>query len=70
MVGLMAERAGEEAGDLSRVFRDMAREEDEAADLLFEGATGFVAKGLYAAVAIWVLVYALKTVIGAYASAL
>ena len=59
-------RTGEESGELSKVFDEIAREEDEAADTLYTRATGMLAKGLYVAMAIWILLYALGTLTRAY----
>lgn len=54
----------ETAGELGPELRRIARDEFEAAERSLDMAVGFVSKGLYILVALWILYYAL-TIVGA-----
>jgi type II secretory pathway component PulF len=58
---------GEESGELGKVLAEVAREEAEAADHLYRRSTQLAAKGLYLAVALWIVFYYVSTMLGIYA---
>ncbi|MHC4667960.1 MAG: type II secretion system F family protein [Planctomycetota bacterium] len=59
-------RTGEEAGELTGVLDAIAAEESETAEMLYARSMGILARLLYVAVALWVLFYALSTLVKAY----
>ncbi len=61
---------GERAGELSRVFSEIAREEADTADHILSRSTQVASKVLYVAVALWILYYVVSTYARIYSFAL